>query len=193
MASIKTYNFKKFLFFFIALLAVQNYTFAAEWAEGEKVVVDGDGNILVVWQSYDDTTGIFAIKSSRFDTSLGTGGEWVSPVTLSDAGSSAFWPDLAINDSGDAVAIWSYDDFSGDLGIVASIRDSGSSTTFQTPVTVSDSTDLAILSGNTVSINNAGDIVVCWSSLVDTTYTPKVRVAIGDTTGTFSAPQTISN
>jgi hypothetical protein len=77
-------------------------------ATEEQVVGDADGNAVAVW--YDENAGVFA---SRFTASTTT---WSAPVAVSTTTppSSVPMPRVALDSSGNAIAVW----LQGDSGVV---------------------------------------------------------------------------
>ncbi|WP_462320576.1 choice-of-anchor U domain-containing protein [Halochromatium sp.] len=69
-------------------------------AYNPQVAVDHSGNAIAVWRSSNGTNSI--IQSARYDA---TSGEWSSVSDISTAG-SAFEPQVAVDSSGNAIAVW---------------------------------------------------------------------------------------
>ena len=76
-------------------------------------------------------------------TRLASSGSWQTPVDLSEAGHSAASPSLAVDSSGDAVAVWRRSSGSNEI-IQAAVRE-GASGSWQTPVNLSAAGDERLL------------------------------------------------
>jgi len=72
-----------------------------------KVAFDGFGNAIVVWLQSDGTAD--SIYTNRFEPS---GAGWGSPELLETADGVAYAPDIAVDDGGDAIAVWTQDNLS---------------------------------------------------------------------------------
>ena len=117
-----------------------------------QVVVDGSGNVISVWTRSDGTN--LRIQSANRTAS----GPWSAAQTLSDPGQNASSPQIAVDPSGNAVAVWTRND--GTNGrIQASYRPAGGS--FGTPATISDPGGDA--SAPHVSMDNSGRAVIAWA------------------------------
>lgn len=72
-----------------------------------RLAVNTKGDAVAVWLSRHDLWG-----SGTFDDAQGAvrpaGATWQAPVTLSPAGAKADEPQVGIDASGDAVAVWSH-------------------------------------------------------------------------------------
>ena len=159
-----------------------------QWSDSQETKIDSAGNVIATWQSLDSMSGNFVIQAAIYDNTTAT---WSSATTISSTAVNCFSPRLAVNSGRDAVVIWVEDDLSGNIAVMGSIKPAAGS--FSTATPVSDSNDLAILSGHFVNINDAGDIVATWGAFVDNTFTAVIRAATADvTSGTWNTPVTIS-
>jgi hypothetical protein len=70
-------------------------------AFGSKVAVDSQGDAVAVWQEWDGVDDTIESASRR----AGSAG-WTTPVAIAPAGSEYGEPDVAVDASGDAVAVW---------------------------------------------------------------------------------------
>jgi|UPI0006470C8C hypothetical protein len=77
-------------------------TVSGQTAQSPRVVLDADGNGTVAWQQYSGPDLNLAIYAARFDAGSGS---WKSAVQL-DPGTGANNPQLALDASGNAFAIW---------------------------------------------------------------------------------------
>ncbi len=66
-----------------------------------RVVVNGEGEAEVVWQSYDE--GVYSIQAAAGSIGYDT---WGEPVVLSLPGQVTANPEVALDDEGEAVAVW---------------------------------------------------------------------------------------
>ena len=119
-----------------------------------QVAMDGHGNALVVWQQFDSSSHL-SLYAKRL-----TSGSW-GPVTLLEFGSGNAWsPQVAMNDHGSAIVVWSQYDNAAHLSIYARHFCSGS----WGPVTL-----LEDGSGNAwspqVAMDNSGGAMVVWYQL----------------------------
>ena len=69
-------------------------------AESAQIAFDTSGDAIAVWE-HRDATNLASIWSNRY-----TGGSWGSPELLESNGGQAFNPQLAIDASGNALAVW---------------------------------------------------------------------------------------
>ena len=67
------------------------------------VAVDAAGNAVAVWQQDADTSTPFIEAATR------VGGVWSAPVPISSTSHGAYVPKVAVDDAGNAVAIWNSD------------------------------------------------------------------------------------
>lgn len=70
-------------------------------ARKPQVAFDGDGNAIAVWQQHDGSS--YNILSNRYNS---TTGSWGSPSLIDGATGDASNPQIAVNHTGDAFAIW---------------------------------------------------------------------------------------
>lgn len=68
------------------------------------VAVDGAGNAMAVWQQHNGVT--YDIRASRYTYATGT---WSSSVLIDSAETLAATPNVAVDDAGDAIAVWRQD------------------------------------------------------------------------------------
>ncbi len=179
----------KITFFLMIFCCFVKESEALDWSEDQRLQVNAAGDVVAIWQTYEAVSGKYLIQSSYYDATLAS---WTAPIVISDPLTNSFSPEFTMNAGGDAVAIWVSDDFSGTIGVFASVY-LASTGAFQTvPTQVSDINDIIILNDYRVSLNDAGDIVVSWSAFIDTTYTAAIRAVIGNVSGVWSSPSTLS-
>lgn len=70
-------------------------------ARAPDVAVDGDGDLVAIWCEQTGPNRDVVRTASR-----PLGGEWSSPVDLSDAELGAAWPQVAVDPQGNATALW---------------------------------------------------------------------------------------
>jgi hypothetical protein len=80
--------------------APQNLTTLADETGNPAVAVDGAGDVVATWQRSDGRDTIIQLATKR------RGAPWSAPVRMSARGQSANWPDVAVDDHGDAVVVW---------------------------------------------------------------------------------------
>lgn len=127
-------------------------TISSQISDESQVGMDGDGNAIAIWREFDGT-----------DTNIQTaiqvkGGVWSTPVTISSVPGNNIYaaPQIAVNPTGNAVAIW--DEVNGSNSTVRAATYDGS---WSTPVDVSAPT---AVSGQVpvVAINANGYAVALW-------------------------------
>jgi hypothetical protein len=159
-----------------------NISDAGQDAFEPQVAVDAStGNATSVWTRSDGS-------NFRIQTATRTpAGPWSVPQNISDPGQSASGPAIAIDPSGNALAVWTRSD--GLNGrIQAAYRQAGGS--FGTPVTVSDAGGDA--SGPDVTMDSTGKATVVWSRFDGTKLRVQAAVRGAGTAGTFIPAQTLS-
>ncbi|MBN2039920.1 MAG: Ig-like domain-containing protein [Spirochaetes bacterium] len=76
-------------------------------AQDPRVVMDSNGNAVIVWEQYDDD------NSSRIFMSEYRNGSWTIPADLNDSissgGTDARNPEAAMDDNGNAIIVWVQD------------------------------------------------------------------------------------
>ncbi|WP_287416355.1 hypothetical protein [Oceanithermus sp.] len=124
-----------------------------------KVALNDAGDAVVIWVQYDGSNKqIYAAERQ--------GGAWTPPVRLSLAGTDAltdgsrYYSQVALNDAGDAVVVWTQNDGSN-YQIYKAERQGGAWTT---PRDLADHLSLAGTDAQLprVALNDAGDAVVVW-------------------------------
>ena len=69
-------------------------------ADNPQVAVDGSGNAIAVWEQYDGT--VWNIWANRYSTATG----WGAEEAIETGSGGAFSPRIAIDGSGNAIAVW---------------------------------------------------------------------------------------
>lgn len=98
-----------------ALLSVATILISSGFAHADvinsasipEIAFDGSGNFVAVWGAMDQTTGLNVIQASSYSV---LSGEWSVPTTISALDQNSNTPLVAMNSSGNAIAIWTADD-----------------------------------------------------------------------------------
>jgi hypothetical protein len=151
-------------------------------ANGVRLGLDAAGDTVAIWDRFNGSNEI--VQAS---TRLASSGSWQTPVNLSEAGHSAAAASLAVNSSGDAVAVWRWS--SGTNEITQAAFRQGANGSWQTPV------DVSAAGGNafnaTAAIDSAGDAVALWQRYNGTRYVIQAAVR-PNSTGVWQTPVTIN-
>jgi hypothetical protein len=121
-------------------------------SSGATVAMDADGNALAVWAHHNGTN---LVAQSAI---MPAGGVFGRPVDLSEPGIEAYFPQVAVNGAGDAIAVWSGYSEQGGTVVQAAARPAGGR--FGVP--------LALTAPGTggdlvqVALNASGDAAVAW-------------------------------
>jgi hypothetical protein len=146
-----------------------------------QVAVDTSGNVISVWTRSDGAN--FRIQSSTRTPN----GDWSTPETISDPLQSASTPSVAIDPSGNAVAVWTRSDGTN-LRIQAAYRPAGGP--FQPATTVSASGQDA--SAPTISMDNSGNALVAWQRTDGVKLRVQAAIRSPGMGGTFGTISTLS-
>jgi hypothetical protein len=164
-------------------LAAINISPAGGDAFEPKVAIAPDGTVISVWTRSDGTN--FRIQSANRTPS----GAWTTtPQTISDPGVSASGPALAIDSSGNALAVWTQSDGSN-LRITAAFKPAGSA--FGVPTFVSAAGQDA--SAPDVSMDSSGDALVGWQRTDGTNLRVQAAIRSPGAGGTFGQISTLSD
>jgi hypothetical protein len=148
-------------------------------AQYPHVAVDGHGNTVAVWRWYDGSNQVIQAAHRP------AGGSWGLPLTLSDAGQDAGQPQVAVNERGDAVAVWWRSD-GNNTRVQAARRPAGGS--WGTPVTLS--AEIKDAFEPQVALDRLGNAVVVWTRYSETN--DRVQVSRQPAHGSWSAPINLS-
>jgi hypothetical protein len=124
-------------------------------AKNPQVAVDASGNAVAVWSQYDDIDWGFSIWSNRYTAGTGWGTATLIDTDMRDA----YDPQVAVDASGNAVAVWSQDD--GSRNNIWSNRYS-TSTGWGT-ATLIETDNVGGAGHPQVAINASGNAVAVWS------------------------------
>lgn len=146
----------------------------------EDVYIGGDviGNKVAIWVEMTDGVGIIQSAYRPF------AGSWSSPVAISPSGMDSFEPDVITSDSGDTIVVWKLVDLTGpnrNTVIYSATLPSGGSWSAAGIVT-SSTEDVRNFQ---LEMNNAGLVVVIWSSYFD----KNVHAAISTFGGSWTSTQ----
>lgn len=148
-------------------------------AQAPQVVMDADGNGTVVWQQYNEDESALAVYASRFDVSSGS---WRPAVQLDP---SAVNPKIALDASGNAVAVWERTSDSG-MHQIAAARWSQSAGTWGAAQVI----QVSSLRGSNPQLAVApnGDATVVWTQ-AESNGTLTIQACRGRSeAGSWSAP-----
>jgi len=146
-----------------------------------EIAVAPDGTVIAIWTRSDGS--VFRIQSSSRTPT----GSWNTPVTISDVGESASGPSLAVDPSGNALAVWTQSDGTN-LRIHAAYRPSGGS--FGADTTVSAA--LQDASAPDVSMDNSGNALVAWQRSDGAQLRVQASIRSPGPGGAFGAISTLS-
>lgn len=147
-----------------------------------QVAFDGSGIAVAVWLRSDGNNQI--VQASR---STNGGASWSTPANLSESGVDSERPQIAIDGSGNAIAVWGRDPY-GDT-IIQSSRLLVGGASWSTPVNVSTAGNSATTPQ--FAIDGSGNAVAVWRySGVDGTIIQSSRLAAGG--ASWSVPVQLS-
>jgi hypothetical protein len=146
------------------------------FSEVPQVAIDADGGAVAVWEDQGESASVYhkfieaAVKPPNSAT-------WGPPVILGDAGRQ---PEVAMNERGDAVAVWP-----GPGGLYSATLPASSSM-WQPAVPISANE----AEHPHVAIDAQGDAVATWESISGETNT--VQAAVKPAEGAWEAPTNLS-
>lgn len=144
-----------------------------------QVKIDSLGNIVAVWEE-DQATGA-VIQAANYDASTLTWStpQQISPIAIEYSGD----PKLAINSSGEAVAIWQSIDSVNNINTIyaATIGLQTSPPTWSTSTALSTTNESVDMTSMKVEVSDSHSAVVTWISDV---MTPVHNLAFFATTTT---------
>lgn len=120
-------------------------------AESPAVAIDPAGDAVAVWRRYDGADEIVEASTRS------AGGVWQTAIEVSEAGENAYRPQVAIDGSGDAVAVWDRSDGVHTI-VQAASRPAGGSWGAVTNLSASGESAVEAR----VAIDPAGDAVAIW-------------------------------
>jgi hypothetical protein len=150
---------------------------------GPRIALDRKGNAIAFWYRFDGT-------NDRIEVAVRpAGGTFGTAQTISDAGTDARFPDVAIDRRGNAIAVWTQSDGFNDR-IRAAVRRRGAA--FDAAQTISDSSGNATVPE--VGVDRKGNAVVVWERtlMAFPGVTHTIQAASRPVRGTFGTEQSIS-
>jgi hypothetical protein len=138
-------------------------------AADPQIAVDNNFNILVIWKYlYDDENNLYQIQTSRGTITPAFTWDWSAPENLTpntnDANASS--PRLAVDGSGNAIAIWEYTDNTVTQTVIQANRYIFEEAWQSSSTTLSPTDSSASFA--TISMNDAGSAIVVWLIPYDT-------------------------
>ena len=121
-----------------------------------QIAIDQNGDAIAVWEQSDGT--IYNIYSNRFTKASNS---WGSENVIETGIGAAFQPQIAIDKSGDAIAVWEQSD--GIRSRIYSNSYNKESHSWDTEVVIGSTVSL-LLEPAHVAVNQNGDAVVVWTS-----------------------------
>ena len=159
-------------------------TVSGQTGQAPQVALDTAGNALVVWQQYTASGGL-VVYAARFDIATST---WQAAIQL-NGGTGADNPQVALDASGNAVAVWEQGSSSA-VSQIAVARWMQSSGQWSAAQVVQTST----LRGSNpqLAVASNGDATVVWTQAeANSTLTIQAtRLAVA--TGTWTTPQALT-
>ena len=83
-------------------------------ANYSKITVDENGNAIAIWYQKDNS-GVYSIYANRYTPNSG----WSGATLLENGNKDAFFPSIALDSQGNAIAVWEQKDSSGVYSIYA--------------------------------------------------------------------------
>ncbi len=152
---------------------------AVRKAELPHVAIDGSGNAIAIWSTFD---------SAGHDLQTATraaGGSWSAPTDLSAPGQYVSHPQMAVNERGDAVAIWELGE-EDKAAVAVAQRSPGGSWTTPTELTAPEPS----AGSPQVAIDGAGDAIAVWYR--GTGANRLIQASTRTAGGTWTAPSNVS-
>lgn len=149
------------------------------------VAVDASGNAVAVWVQGSGVTSEIQASSYTF------GGAWSSASSISTSVPTNTTPRVVVSDAGDAVAVWNWDDGSGNHIVQSSTLPFAG--VWSVPTNVSSSPSETSTAPD-LAIDGTGNTIVVWSKGTGSASVIKsARLAQGSTTWTSLADVGDSN
>jgi len=127
-------------------------------AYSPQVATDDNGNAIIVWEQYDTATNSQIFKSEY------RSGIWTHPAdrtdNISPDGQSAWSPQVAMDDSGNAIIVW--DQYDGSKRQIFKSEYRSGSWTHPTDLTDNISPDGQSAYPSQVAMDNNGDAIIVW-------------------------------
>lgn len=140
-----------------------------------EVSCDPNGNAVAVWTSF--IMGSLIAQASYFDVGLMT---WSAPTLISLGGASATDPQVSVDSTGDAVAVWRRS------GVIQSSTFDGGTLTWSAPITISSGG--STVADPQVGTDAAGSAIAVWERSAPSVDIRAARFTKG---GGWAAPVSI--
>jgi len=134
---------------------VTNLSETTQNAYNPQVAMDSTGNAIAIWYRFNDSNNI--IQTKRYDEATKT---WSTVTNLSDPGQDAYNPQVAMDSTGNAIAIWYRSDGSND--IIQTKRYVEATDTWSTVTNLSVTGQDAY--SPQVAMNSTGNAIAIWRS-----------------------------
>ena len=161
-----------------------NFAIGANANTRPRVAIDNDNHAIIIWHRYVDATGNYEVRVTPYGASA-------QKITLLDTSptSDPTRPEIAMNNLGNAIAIWSYGDISSNY-FIKTAYSSDYGKTWSTPFMFNPqrpSTDWVFPQ---IIMDDVGHAFAVWEEEIG--YVHYVRYAISTDFGhTWSTPSTI--
>ena len=125
-------------------------------AEQQQVAIDAAGNAVAVWRQHDGT--VFHVWAARYDAASSSWGE-AQPLETNDT-DDAWYPQIALDAAGNAVAVWHQQDIDGSVVSVWNNRyTAGSGWGGAQPLDTSDTDDAGLVQ---IEFDATGNAIAVW-------------------------------
>lgn len=123
-----------------------------------SLAVDPSGSAIVVWTQIRDDTNDISIWANQYKPGIG----WEMPGTIEQGDGWTFFPQVAMDSSANAIAVWGQVDGSG-YGLTHSVWSNRfeSGTGWETPELLETEPD-TIVNGPRIAMNSAGSAIAVW-------------------------------
>jgi hypothetical protein len=142
-----------------------------------QIAVSAAGEVLAVWAHFQGGHEAVAQSAARRPD-----GTWSAPITLSRTSGEVQRPAIAIDDAGEAIAVWEV--FEGDRIVQSATR--ATTGTWSAPISL---TPKGMESGGSeIAMNDAGEAVVLWDTRLARSLREVTKTTFHSPGGTWSAP-----
>ncbi len=127
-------------------------------ASSPQIAIDANGNALAVWNQFDGTR--YNIWANRFIAGTGAGTGWGTATLIeTDNAGNAYFPQIAIDTNGNALAVWTQSDGTR-YNIVANRYTAGTGWGTASPIETDNAGDASSLAQ--IAIDNNGNALAVW-------------------------------
>jgi len=141
-----------------AVETLSTATVAGESAIQPQVAMDEAGNAIVVWEFYDGSKR--DIQASRYNVTTGMWSDEVETLSTAGAGEYAYGPQVAMDEAGNAISVWMFDDGSNES--IQTSRYNVTTGVWSEVETLSTADPGIDAAEPQVAMNAAGDAVAVW-------------------------------